>query len=248
MIKVVLSRKDAIFLLELINESIHCNTGDNLNALVARLNELIPFDYAVTGIAKFGRKGKVQEYNLVNVNYPVEWLELYVTRGYHLVDPVVVRNFNTFDIQYWAETYKVHKPPREFVLCAEDFGLRSGFTHGMREFKQDEGSLFSIAGKKIMNDLRTRTIVEYIVPHFHLALSRIIAGRRRQADIRLSNREKEVLRWIQAGKTSWEISVILGISERTIKFHVSNIILKMDVVNRTQAAATAVQLGLIDVD
>jgi DNA-binding CsgD family transcriptional regulator len=248
MIKFVLSKRDAILLLELINRSITCNTADNLKELVARLNELISFEYSVSGIARFKGKGKVQEYNLVNINYPEEWLELYGTRGYHIVDPLVARNFSVFDIQYWAETYKAHKPPRDFILSAEDFGLRSGFTHGMREFRKDEGSLFSIAGNNIRNDLRTRTIIGYIVPHFHQALSRIIGGKRRQVDIHLSAREKEVLRWIQSGKTSWEISVILGVSERTVKFHVSNIILKMDVVNRTQAAAVAVQLGLIDVD
>ena len=62
---------------------------------------------------------------------------------------------------------------------------------------------------------------------------------------RLSNRELEVLKWIKEGKTSYETSVILSISERTVNFHVGNIIRKLDVINRIQAVAKALEKGLI---
>jgi DNA-binding NarL/FixJ family response regulator len=62
----------------------------------------------------------------------------------------------------------------------------------------------------------------------------------------LSFREKEVLKWLKKGKSSWEISEILNISYRTVDFHVNNIIQKLDAVNRIQAVAIAVEHGLID--
>lgn len=61
----------------------------------------------------------------------------------------------------------------------------------------------------------------------------------------LTPREREVLRWSAAGKSYWEISVILGISERTVRFFMSNARQKLDVVSNTQAVATAVWRGLI---
>jgi DNA-binding CsgD family transcriptional regulator len=64
----------------------------------------------------------------------------------------------------------------------------------------------------------------------------------------LSSREKEVIEWLQQGKSSWEISSILKISERTVNFHVGNILRKLDVVNRAQAIAVAARFGLIDID
>jgi DNA-binding CsgD family transcriptional regulator len=58
----------------------------------------------------------------------------------------------------------------------------------------------------------------------------------------LSKREREVLGWLRMGKTSWDISVILRISERTVNYHVNNIIRKLGVVNRMQAVSMAANL------
>ena len=62
----------------------------------------------------------------------------------------------------------------------------------------------------------------------------------------LSRRELEVLGWLKMGKSSWDISVIMTISERTVNYHVSNIIRKLGVVNRLQAVFEAVRMNLID--
>ncbi|GBE03501.1 MAG TPA: response regulator [Nitrospirae bacterium] len=61
----------------------------------------------------------------------------------------------------------------------------------------------------------------------------------------LSMREKEVLKWLKIGKSSWDISIILGISERTVNFHVTNIMSKLDAMTRTQAVAISIEKGLI---
>jgi len=59
----------------------------------------------------------------------------------------------------------------------------------------------------------------------------------------LTGREREVLRWVAGGKTSWEISVILRISERTVKFHLVEASRKLNAVNRTSAVAKALARG-----
>jgi DNA-binding CsgD family transcriptional regulator len=64
----------------------------------------------------------------------------------------------------------------------------------------------------------------------------------------LSKREKEVLTWSKRGKSSWEISAILNISERTVNFHVNNIMQKLNAVSRIQAVAVAIERGLIKTD
>lgn len=56
----------------------------------------------------------------------------------------------------------------------------------------------------------------------------------------LTGRETQVLEWATKGKTAWEMATILSISERTVKFHLSNIYQKLDVVNRQQAVARAI--------
>jgi DNA-binding NarL/FixJ family response regulator len=63
----------------------------------------------------------------------------------------------------------------------------------------------------------------------------------------LTTRELEVLRLLGAGKTNKEIGAELQISERTARTHVSNILGKLDLTSRTQAALWAVRQGLVKV-
>ena len=61
----------------------------------------------------------------------------------------------------------------------------------------------------------------------------------------LSERELEVLRLIAAGRTNTEIAQELVISEKTVKGHVSNILSKLHMLDRTQAAVFAWQQGIV---
>jgi DNA-binding NarL/FixJ family response regulator len=61
----------------------------------------------------------------------------------------------------------------------------------------------------------------------------------------LTERELQVLRLVACGKTNKEVAVELGLSERTVDRHVSNIFTKLDVTTRSAATAHAYQHGLI---
>jgi len=61
----------------------------------------------------------------------------------------------------------------------------------------------------------------------------------------LTSKEREVLKWVMEGKTSWEVGTILSVSERTVKFHLRNIYVKLNVVNRAQAVTMASKLRLL---
>ncbi|MDX1417930.1 MAG: response regulator transcription factor [Candidatus Promineifilaceae bacterium] len=62
----------------------------------------------------------------------------------------------------------------------------------------------------------------------------------------LTAREKEVLAALAQGKTNREIAEELVITVRTVKFHVSSILHKLDAANRTEAVSKASQWGLIE--
>ena len=64
----------------------------------------------------------------------------------------------------------------------------------------------------------------------------------------LTEREREILRMVAAGKANKRIAEELVISERTARTHVSNILRKLDLASRTQAALWAVREGLADAD
>lgn len=96
------------------------------------------------------------------------------------------------------------------------------------------------------------------MPHEVLidALRKVHAGRRflpppvtralasRMPDGELSAREKQVLALLVKGKSNREIADELAIKEATVKSHVSVILMRLDVADRTQAVVTALQRGL----
>lgn len=61
----------------------------------------------------------------------------------------------------------------------------------------------------------------------------------------LTTREVSCLQWAAQGKTSWEVGMILGLSERTVNFHIHNACRKLNVHSRQAAIALALQTGLL---
>jgi len=70
-----------------------------------------------------------------------------------------------------------------------------------------------------------------------------LAGRMGGSD--LTGRELEVLELIVRGRSNKEIGAALGISEATVKSHINSILGKLGVTDRTQAATTALQRGIV---
>ena len=64
----------------------------------------------------------------------------------------------------------------------------------------------------------------------------------------LTPREREVLRLIASGRSNKEIAAQLGISERTVKTHISNIFSKLELTDRTQAALFVHNRGMLEKD
>ena len=64
----------------------------------------------------------------------------------------------------------------------------------------------------------------------------------------LTHREQDVLEQIVRGKSNKEIGTELDISEATVKTHINNLLSKLGVADRTQAATAAIQRGLVQLD
>jgi DNA-binding CsgD family transcriptional regulator len=85
---------------------------------------------------------------------------------------------------------------------------------------------------------------QVLASYFHQHILRIY-GHDAAKEMLMSARELDCLKWMAAGKTAWEASVILGISERTVRFHLNAAREKLDCLTTTQAVAKAVSQQLI---
>ncbi len=244
-----LSGADATSLLEIIHRCLSLDTEEGFINLFPKIQELFPFDFAAALLGFHDDKGTVILHG-VNISFPEEWRKEYFSKNYHHTSALSRQNFSTYKPQFMTNTWKKHRQQAEIISLCLDFGIREGYAHGSGPITGGQnGSMFCFSGASMEHNERTEAILELVVPHLHLVLSNIFGNRKPDNNnVVLSFREKEVLTWLKQGKSSWDISVILGISERTVNYHVYNIMAKLDVSKRTQAVAVAARLGLIDID
>lgn len=243
----IVSKKDALTLLEIIWDCLSCITVSDAHKVMVKTNSLLSFNNAVYGLAKLNGHGAIVDYQVLNFSYPVEWMDLYRKNEFHKQDPVVLENFSNYTLQYWADTYGKYNVNKDFIHLSEDFGLFGGYALGVINKSKTESCLLSLAGN-LENNSRNSYIINNLTPHLHCAFANVLSTQNKTKSLlQISIREKQVLNWVRHGKTTWDISTILNISERTVKFHVDNVMRKLDAVNRAHAVAIAMTEGLIDV-
>lgn len=141
---------------------------------------------------------------------------------------------------------------REIPLfsLADDYGIFRGVMvpiHGPQGF-----SALGTASTEDEASFRKRLpefgmITQLVGVYLHDAVHRVCVSPSLPSTPKLTPRERECLSWVAAGKTAWEISQILAISEATIIFHTENAKRKMEAKTLPQAVARAIALGLISV-
>lgn len=256
-----LSGSDALLLLEAIQACVAASSGRDLyESVYPRIRKLFPFDYAAAALGTWQPAKRLWSQQLfLNLGLPEAfWLSYGETDW--IGDPVVAECLRGQPHQHWSvntgqtllDTGETRRPPRH--PCAAllmDHGVLSGYTSTVSPANRAGAfSLITFCTRKDgAADPRTRTILSHLTPHLHQVLIREAGSRtERTPDLRLSAREREVLNWLKAGKSSWDISMVLAISERTVNFHVYNLMRKLGATNRPQAVAIAANHGLISIE
>jgi DNA-binding NarL/FixJ family response regulator len=95
------------------------------------------------------------------------------------------------------------------------------------------------AGEALLSPSVTRRLIEAFV-----SVPRVLPGARRQLDS-LTARESEVLQLVARGLSNAEIAAELHLGEATVKSHVGNLLMKLEVRDRVQAVVLAYETGLV---
>ena len=243
-----LSGADALLLLESIQRCLDCRSRQAFAALFPRLQSLFPFDRALAVIGRLEGK-TARAIDCLNISFPEEWLRAYTAKEAFADDALVRRSLSGHAPLYWAETTPRLPRPNALPLC-RDFRMRQGWVAAAAPlFTEQNSALFCFADETGRHDRRIEAILGHLLPHLHLALRQALrASSPDQAPIILSRREREVLYWLKEGKSSWDIAMVLGVRERTVYFHVANLMSKLGAVNRAQTVALALRRGLIGLD
>jgi LuxR family transcriptional regulator, quorum-sensing system regulator BjaR1 len=182
---------------------------------------------------------------------PAAYSKHYVSENFYPDDPVAARCRRATDPFEWSEaSYDPGAWPRaaEVMNTAAAFGLRQGYCVPI---KRGNGlsACVTLAGERPDLGTRAKRAIHLIsIYAYQKAVSVLGPVQARRTDPRLlTHREREVLIWSAQGKSSWEISVILGVSERTVNWFIANASRKLDAVNRTQAVVNAIRSGEIEI-
>jgi DNA-binding CsgD family transcriptional regulator len=239
------SKRDLTEILDLIQSAVACSTEAGLSGLVMKAGEIVCADHSICGLAACADRSASGIKAVVNGNYPSEWLRLYTAGGLYEKDPVIRHQYAFAGTQLWSDTFRNHEVSPDFLRKAGDFGLNFGVSGGVNSTRDNLSSIFTFSGPNDRFKTHQRDALEIMAPHLHQALARIYGVRGAVPFARLSGREREIIRWAKDGKTNWEISTILDISERTVKFHIQNVERKLNAVNKAQAVAIALEQGLV---
>lgn len=185
----------------------------------------------------------------VILNYPTEWVRHYFRLGLQEIDPVVKFAPNARKPFLWADFSNGQVlTPRQisFMQDASAVGMRHGLCVPIRgPFGEASVMSFVTDSAEPLHDPDIIRVLTSLAHDFYVQqMARTREGRPKHAEL-LSSRELEILKWISQGKSSWDISKIISISENTVNFHVKRIMAKLDTNQRITAIIKAHRLGLI---
>lgn len=173
---------------------------------------------------------------------PEAWIEEYQELGLHQKDPHPHLVRERQSPYLWDHNSFGTDTDASFVLdVAAQYGLRAGLivplrlssgTHALSLHSRETTLSHSLAEVMELNLLATTVADRYLEI---VASGATPATERSEKLDGLSAIQKEILQWMAIGKTNWEIATILSIPKRTVDYHVSCILKKLDVASRLQA-------------
>lgn len=186
-------------------------------------------------------------------SYDSAWVKHYLNENYVNIDAVVDQASREVMPFSWAETSDPrHDDARQQIIFNEaaEFGMRNGASvpiHG------PGGSYAILNVASDVDDVEfakrwqeNRINLQVFGLHTHeVVIKELYPAGDGQHAPRLSPREKECLLWTARGKTIWEISEVLSISQETVKTYLKSSCAKMNVFSKVHAVVKAVNDGYI---
>ena len=219
--------------------------GDLSELLCASVKRL-GFEHLVIGALTHPKNYGTESPALLNT-MPQMWSEHYFKSNYEKIDPVI-RNVAVQTLPFRWSAMPVENRQQQTILNeAKEAGLHDGITIPVHGANQD---LFCISlGTDSSEAARAAPLDQLRLIAVHLQTSFLRLAQSEKAPPPpppvLTQRERDCLSYCAIGKTSWEIGQILGISEKTVDFHIGNASIKLDANSRIFAVVKALRLGLI---
>jgi DNA-binding CsgD family transcriptional regulator len=190
--------------------------------------------------------------------YPRQWRALYRRATYAAVDPRLARTRHRATPYLWdAADSPAAGLCGQFVRDAARFGIRSSVVISLHDavagqvaltFDSAESSLAGARREAVLATLGDLMLIAVALHEDVLSWRIAKAALRKHAAPRLTQRECDCLKLAARGMTSADIGNKLSVTERTVNFHFGRLRQKLGALNRPEAIAKSVSLGLLSLD
>ncbi|WP_170975424.1 helix-turn-helix transcriptional regulator [Martelella alba] len=235
-----------------VRNNMHSSFTDEINDIIhheLHSPEHIRFAYSV--IDK-----QFLEAPVIFSNYPEKWIERYLHTTLYKYDPVITLALQRILPFSWGDNTGrgQHTTAKNIFIEAQKYNINAGFAFPLHD---PENNLATLSLYSEGDFERFCHFIDDNKNHFHELLLYIHENfmeerRNNYNELRLkykrklTSREIETLQWASIGKTYSEIAIIMGITESTVKFHIGNLIAKLEVANAKHAIKKASDLHLLN--
>lgn len=243
----MISRNDTQQLVSNIMHLNDCTTFHEVSTALSEISGALGFDSFLYGGRFF--TGGTRYIEHVESNYNAAWREKYDKQRYAQIDPTVSHSLTSLCPLVWDDGMYETEPQRSFKEEARMHGLAEGITLPVHS-RNGDVAMLSLAVSRSDEEARrhVRTALTWgalLATAAHESMRRIVKNQRMAPAPKLTRREIEVLQLVAGGKSTWEMSRLLSISEHGVSHHVRNVLVKFDVASRHQAVAKALAFGLL---
>jgi transcriptional regulator EpsA len=224
------------------------SAGEFTRVIEGSLRALLPHDMMLCGIGGISRQGNHIR-KIINVNYPLAYFEPLRDADGRLDSPLMKRWRDTLEPQLFQSGRDDHEVPADWVRLFNKFDLRNTIAHGVLDVGGVFSSFFIFSRLPGEVGPQHAFLMKLLTPHLHFALARVLGtvedyhGILANNKKALSERQREILHWLEEGKTNWEIAKILSLSELNVKYHIDQIFQKLEVRSRAHAVAKGRELA-----
>lgn len=194
----------------------------------------------------FGARGEPETAFLAG-RWLSSWTAFYLEQGYGGRSMIARAMLSTASPYCWHEVIRrgVDRTTHEIVNQARGFGFNDGLFFPMRAQDGGYSAVAFCAAEADFQDPLLRKVAEVMAAYYGREAARLSVPAAPAPSL-LSRRQRECLAWVRQGKSSADISGILGLSVPTVDGHIAEACRKFGVRTRVQAVVEACLSGQID--
>ncbi len=235
---------------EQFSDLMDCKTLQSWRDQVFSFGKNLGYEQTLLAILPDPNTPVESEFAFLHSNYSPDWRNKYDAEKMHHVDPTFSHCVSKSTPLIWSPDIFSDNRQKEMYEEASGYGIKSGVTLPIHGAKGELGILCFVSD--IKPDVYFKREANHRLPELSYFRDFILESSQKflspsqpPAAISLTHRELECLKWAAAGKSSWEIGLIMKCAESTINFHFGNIRSKFGTTTRQQAIIKAINLGLI---